>query len=266
MDSLLLATLFPFPFAIRAASTVEAIAETLLRPLSREEITHLIVVTIAAQVLTIVAYWIASNVLAKERAKFGDAVQVWGAYVASALAAGAVIFGTFYLRIAKESVVVVAIGVGVVLLVVLFAAPMKAFNFSFPRALGFLLISTILISAGQTLALQLLPAALPFAERSQALAQIPMLSGKDRQRLAERLVPGTGGPATFAQYDAVVTDRHRSIPERHAALQEMYRDLAARRLRLQENDSAGLAAYQRDQTRYELLLLHLQTDAAAAPR
>ena len=266
MESLPLGTLFPFPLAARAAHSVDAIADTLLRPPTRGELTHLILFAVAVQVVAIVAYWVAANVLSKEKSRFVDAVQVWLAYFASAVAAAVVLYAIVYLRVAPRSAVMVSIGIGVLLLVVLFAAPMRVYKFGFGRVLAFLLIAGVLITAAQTAALRVLPQASPLAQRSQAVAQISQLSSNDHRRLMERLMPASSRGGKFAQYDAIAADRSRPIPQRHAALQELYRDLAARRLRLQQNDPAGLAAYQRDQARYELLLVHLQADAAAAPR
>ena len=237
-----------------------------MRSPTQSELTHIILFVAGTQILAILAYWIASNVVSKERAKFLNAINVWLTYLGTAVGIGVVVYGMAYLRVSERQALLVTLGLGLFALVVLFAAPMKIYDFTFPRALGFLLVSLILITAGETVAMRFLPESLPLAQRSKAFIELATHSNASRMLLVNRLMKSSTTRNTFAQSDAIAADRSRPLPERHAALQEMYRELAARRTHLRQNDVAGLAAYQRDQTRYELLLVQLQSDAAAAPR
>jgi hypothetical protein len=203
---------------------------------------------VAMQVLSILFYWIASKVIAAEEATFLQALKTWGYYLGAFLGV-CLLGGAAYFFLSKHPAgpMITVVGVLILLIAVLFQVPMKVYQLSFGKALGFAVISIILHSAAQTFTLK------TFGARGTALGATidsDALRGQISALLRQNAL-GRGRPGFD---ESIVADKRRSLPERHAALQQIHGQLQVRHARLKKGDAAAIAAYQRDQARYDELV------------
>ncbi len=223
------------------------------------------------QAISIVAYWISSNLITREHGSILNALKLWAFYLLSTLGVAILFAFTagYGVKQSSNALLFAAIVVGIMLaIVVVLGCPMKVYKMGVGGAIGFVLISWILTAAGQVAATRVLPQPIDFrawGELSQKLAQLPAV---ERNKLVERFTQRTptaaAAPAAADSDDAIAANKTKPIEVRHEAIQRIYHALEARRVALKPGDTAALAAYTRDEARYQQLLSQLQTDAAAA--
>ncbi|HEX8310860.1 MAG TPA: hypothetical protein VF614_06055 [Chthoniobacteraceae bacterium] len=205
----------------------------------------------AMQVLSVLFNWIASKVIATEESTFLQALKTWGYYLGAFLAVcligGA---GFFFLSNHPAGLVITVVSVVILLIAVLFQVPMKVYELSFAKALGFVAITLILNGAAQTFISK------SFAGRGSPIgaALDPAAQREQISALFRQISSGRGRPGFD---ESIVGDPSRSLPERHAALQQIHRELQARHARLKRDDQKGIEAYQRDQARYDELVAEI---------
>ncbi len=224
------------------------------------------------QVLAIVAYWIASNLINREEGRFINAIKLWAFYIAASIVVG-VLFGVGMVWGASQAsgaFLFATFVVGIMLgIIVVLGCPMKIYKLGVGGGIGFVLIAFVLTIAGQLVAARFLPEPLDmkgWAALGERAARLPTA---ERNKLAERIhaLQKTGdaasAPAKMSD-EKIAGDRTKSIDDRHAAVQRIYRALEARRVALKPDDSEAIAQYTRDETQYQDLLRQLQADAQAA--
>lgn len=220
-----------------------------------------------SQVLAILAYWISSNLVAREEGRFLNALKLWGIYIAAFIGVGILFAIGMGFGAKQPSMIFASVVVGIMLVIVaILGCPMKVYKLGVGGALGFVLIVWVLNIAGQVAVARFLPQPLDFlawAEFSRNLAALPTV---EQTKLIERITHQAKTPASAAAVsdETIAADQSKSIEDRHAAVQRIYRDLEVRRAGLKPGDADALAAYTRDETRYQDLLRQLQADASAA--
>jgi hypothetical protein len=270
MSSLTLAALLPIAQAADAAPDAADAAARVVQELFARQSGESLVTAIAALVIGVIiqvlAYWIAAKVVVGEpNATFSRALLLWVLYLVVGVALGVAlgvliaIVGPTHnlLRLAS-----VAGGWLLLSLLLVFVVPMKVFDTSFPRALGLLVLSLIVILAGQTA----LDRALghPALARWEPLRQFALASNEERKRQVGKLL-GTAEPGLDAELDRLSqpAEKKKTIPQRQAALRAVLQQLEARRKALPPGDAAARAEYVRQRTRYDQLVLSLKADFAA---
>jgi hypothetical protein len=215
---------------------------------------------VVSQLLILVAYWIASNVVAHSQGRISNAIKLHFLYLLSFF--GISLLFSALLFVAGQNQAVVFAGAcvaGLLVAVVVFGLPMKVYKMGFFAALGFILITLMLTAAGGLGATRFLEAPSHLRELAQISQKIARLPVADRQRFLERLA----GRTTDSGDELLAADRSKPIAERFAAVSRIYASLEERRTKLQPGDEAGKMAYARDEKHYEDLLAKIQADAAA---
>lgn len=227
-----------------------------------------------SQAIAIVAYWLSSKIVASEASRFTNAVKLWIFYIL-AFAGCAALFA-FGIAIGgaqqSASMLFATAVVGLLLIpVTIFGLPMKVYDLSLGGSIVFIIL-TMIISAGANLGVsRLVPAPVDFREHIQLGERLVKLPASERRKLFARFqkrreeakaTTSTAAPSD----DAIAADRTRTIAERHAAIQRIYRDLEARRAAIKPGDTTALNAYTKDEQRYQQLLQQLQADNAASAR
>ena len=208
---------------------------------------------VLSQLIAIVAYWIASKLVAADTSRFGNALKTWISYLLGVLIL-AFAGGVGIAITSGNTPIALAVGGLCFLLFIamLFQVPMKIYDIGFGAAFGFLVISFILTAAGQLGLNQvaettgLAPSHLKFSTGQ----------GKRLEALLEKYVAMPGGSSAD---EAIASDAGKPLEERHAALQQIHRRLQQKHASLREGDQAALDAYNRDLARYEQLVEQLRT-------
>jgi hypothetical protein len=223
------------------------------------------------QAVAIVTYWIASNVVARERAWFGNAVKLWVLMIIGGLSIGflGALFAT--IGIALNAPIVMALALlGSVLLIaiILFTLPMRVYGISFLRALGFVAVTFVLFTGAQLALASLLPVHAMDPQQEALFRKLANLSEREREQffrgIWQRATRGQLSAATSSE--AIAADRSKPIEERHAALKAMFDDLEKRRAALTWGDAGALADYNRRDARYRELLAQVQKEALDAKK
>ncbi|MES2570544.1 MAG: hypothetical protein V4710_10885 [Verrucomicrobiota bacterium] len=246
---------------------IDALADQFAR-LQSQFLNNMLPWVLASQLIAILAYWIASNIVAREEGKFMNAIKLWILYWLASLGIVVLVSGVLMFASANNpspALTFATLCVSVLLvLVVIFGLPMKVYNMSFPASIGFLILTFILSVAANLGAGQFLASPIDPEEFTQWATEVSRISPVDRKKLTDRIA---GRRAAANDSDEVIAaDRSKSIEERHAAVQRIYAALETRRQSLNAEDKAALDAYTRDEARYQQLLSTLQKDAAAAQR
>src|SRR5688500_5402471 len=98
------------------------------------------------QAVAIVAYWVASNVVSRDRPRFGHAVKLWALLLIGTLSIGFLggLAGTIGIALNAPVVVVLALCATFLLIVMIaFTLPMRVYGLSFLRALGFVAVTLV---------------------------------------------------------------------------------------------------------------------------
>jgi hypothetical protein len=227
-----------------------------------------ILLAVVAQIISVVAYWLSSHILAKGQTGFATALKAWfltllGLVGVILLAGTGVLFG---FTIPSRPLLMVSLVLGPLLgLIVLFAVPIKLYRLGFPGALGFLMCSLLLMSAGDLALMRLTATPTSFDQLN-----FSQLLEKTRQALpggtpSDQLPAPPPGAATDKEFKAdklIATDRVKTISERYAAVQRLHKGLEARRAQLTVEDDAGYELLKQSRNAYLQVLAALQADAA----
>jgi hypothetical protein len=209
--------------------------------------------------LAILAVWLASQLFAKDRAGILRAIQTNLMWLVSIVAV-AVLTGLAFLIAGQQGsptmVLASLIIGGILMLYAWISVPMRIYKFSFLQAIGLIVVTWILQTAGQLVAERVLGDPLNMRARATLGARLARLPSAE----------ATGVIATLRRPAGFGRDAGPSIAERQADLRKMYAELQARRELLREDDKASVDAYTRDNARYIDLLTELQRDAAAERR
>jgi hypothetical protein len=220
-----------------------------------------------AQVIAIIAYWIASKAVAGENGTFGNALKLWLLYLI--VPAGIALVAGFCVAMLSPHGAQVSpllfIGVGVLILALILLLPMKVYKVGFWAAFGFLILAVIvsfILNFGASLAL------LGSQSRIKEIAtKFSTLPQAEQQKFFTALFQQYGlktGDVLPGEMEAA--DRSKTPQERLAALKTMYAELEKRRVGIDPNDKAAVKAYDAQRARYDELLKKLQADAAASRR
>jgi hypothetical protein len=215
------------------------------------------------------AIYLTSKILANAASRWANALKVMLHYWAGA-ACVLLLFGTgVWIAAAYASQVLAATSVlllPLLVLGVLLTGPRSVYKISWTRSLVFVSASGLLLAAGHLLIPALLGNAMDTGHGiKQAKEVLTKLSGYAPAGLNAALRDLVYDRPEAVSDDAIAADRAIPLAQRHAAIQRIYGALETRRVTLNGNDENALKAYARDETRYKVLLLQLQADAAAAP-
>ncbi|HEV7867141.1 MAG TPA: hypothetical protein VGO90_05635 [Chthoniobacteraceae bacterium] len=223
---------------------------------------------LAGVLLSIIAIWLASKILAEEPT-FGKAVHLWLLQILSAIIAAVAIAGALFavITLKKPEWILFAVGGGFLLYVLLLLMMVsKVYQVQFPRALGILVLSIIfsaILSAGLEFT--------PFGSRGMA-GRIPALervTGKtDAEKAAfhKRLF----GTDAEDEIERALDDTMRPLgkpkplAEREAAVRSIQQQLEIRRRGLAADDVTGAAKLQELIARYAQLLNAVKVERAAS--
>jgi hypothetical protein len=226
---------------------------------------------VVIQLLAIVSYWIASNVVTRERTTFANAAKLWGLLLVGGLSIGFLGGLVSAIGIALNAPIIVALALcasAVFILIILVTLPMRVYGISLIRAVGFVGITLVLLVAAQLAFTPLLPLPALDPQHEAVLYKLANLSDPQREQFFRgiwaRATRGQLNPTASAE--AIVADRSKSIEERHVALKGMFDDLEKRRAALTWGDAGALADYNRRNARYQELLKQLQEEALAPGR
>jgi len=224
---------------------------------------------VVMQLLAIISYWIASNVVTRDRTAFTNATRLWVLMLVGGLSIGFLGGLASAIGIALNAPIIVALALcasAVFVLIILVTLPMRVYGISFIRAVAFVGITFILLVAGQLAFAPLLPLPALDPQHEAVLHKLANLSDAQREQffrgLWQRTTRGQLNPTASAE--AIAADRSKSIEQRHAALKGMFDDLEKRRAALTWGDAGALVDYNRRNARYQELLAELQKDALEA--
>lgn len=222
------------------------------------------------QVIMLLAYWIASNIVARGKGSPLNAVKLWAFYLVASVAVVVIAAVCIAIGALQQSTALIFASVTVSMILmfaVVFGMPMKVYEIGLGRAVGFVLLVLLLSTAAQIGAARFMPAPLNLGAHATFVKRFAALPAVERKKVVERMQGERKkkgrAEAAKATDEAIAGDRTRPIPERHEAVQRIYRSLEARRLALKAGDQAAIEAYTRDDARYQQLLRQLQADAAA---
>ena len=239
-------------------------------------------------VLWIVCAWAGSQVAAKEKAGFAQAIRTgfaWSvAYLGVALLAGA----AFYFAKLRGSTTMASVSIvigGIMALYASVSAPMKIYVLPFTKAFKLAYVAMLIFIAAQIALQPVLGRPLALAERIAFLRRFNALPPADAAQFLETvrntqavvvLESGDAPSVPSVTPIAVATPKPlptatpkpapptgESVAERLEKLKKTYDELVARRAGLQTGDDEGAAAYVRDSARYTEQLEKLQKEAAA---
>jgi hypothetical protein len=268
MDSLVIATLLPLAQAAESAPQPSEIAGRILKGLISGESLIVAILGIAIGVVVqVLSYWIAAKVVVGDpKGTLGNAFKLWVLYLVLGLGfvmlLGIVIPMLF---IAKNSgaAVAVLLGTSVLGLALTFLLPIKIFDIGLPRALGFLVLSFILMLAAQ--------AAMLRAQGKPAFGNLPEVIATLRsEEKRNQLLQQIAGPAKPTGLDAdldrlaLPAERAKPFPERQDNLRKVYEILDARQKTLPAGDAKAREEYDRLSAKYEELVRVLKADFAAS--
>jgi hypothetical protein len=247
------------------SGAIERLIDEWVQVQSREPTGNWLLWFVMMQLLAIVSYWIASNVVMRERAFFGNAVRLWALLIVSGLCIGFLggLASTIGFALHAPILVGLALCVTAIFILVLFVVlPMRVYEISFLRAIAFASISFLLLFAAQMAFTPLLPVPAMDAEHEAVLRKVTALSAEEREQffrgIWRRTTHGKLDPVASAE--AIAADAAKPIEERRAALKTMFDDLEKRRTSLTWGDAGALADYNRRHARYQELLAQLQSD------
>lgn len=218
----------------------------------------------------IVAFWIASKIVARDESRFTNALKVFGLYlllnVVLGIAAGvATPIGAAILNLltggggASVSVLFILVALVVIGLGVLFAflIPMRVYQISVGRAFGFLLISSLLtMGASFGLSIVFQKHVNQWNEAFNQLAKAPTADRRSFMRELNRQAQSSA----LNVAENLASDRGRTFQERQASLTSMYKQLEAMRSELPPGDREAVQYYEERKARYEKLLNDLRED------
>jgi hypothetical protein len=228
---------FHHPPALLAASTDKLLAKVEIGP---NTLLLLVAIAIIASVL---GNFLASILLAKNRATFGRAVLTLVAEILYAFGCAiaalvlAILFGAA--RISGDLLSVVLLLVPVLLIIVWVMIPMRVYEIGILRSIAFILVSGLIgavIHSGAQLALV---GRVDYGKVTPELERM-FATGK-----FTRISSGTANP---------------EITERRAALRRQFEQLEIRRKYLPPHDRKALADYERDKAAYERDLEEFKAD------
>ena len=254
----------------------------------REQAGPLIIWFLLSQVVSILICWLASRVVGAGHA--GTLLNALKVYLYSfliAVIAGILLFGVARTTGSDVLVALVALAFAIV---VAFTIPMKVYDFGFGRALGWLLVSALLNAIGgfavslafgdvqQQLADRMTkrpggrsakPAVDLAADRpsasapaSPAAATPAPAAPRPTTERPQAVLTGAERSARFDAQDRIAGDKKRPLPERMAALNDLYQQLEQERVGLPPGDAGARGAFDQRRARYEG---HLQRMKAEQP-
>jgi hypothetical protein len=242
--------------------------------LERPEVQHLLWFllgfVVAAQVVNILANWIASKAVAeRQTSTLGCAVKLWFFHLAYTflLVAAFVLLVPWAFRFEDRwQTWFFLIGLGGLAVVGFFLIPMKVYIISLARAIGLLLLSGV-ISSGIMAFLRL--AALPAVFTEKQTAELRDLGGKnpaERRHFFDRLA-GKDAPD---EIDRLLDEAlqpigpRRPLAEQEAAAEAIKHKLEERRRTIAPGNNAAVSAFQNQLDRYKQFLDRIRSERSAA--
>ena len=269
MDSLLFATLLPLAQAVaEPAPRPGEVALRIVKSVFTGETVATMGFTVAiAIVVSVLAYWIASKVVVGDpKGSIGNAFKLWLLYLL--VGAGFVMVLAIaipMLVIANNGAAAYAVigGASILGLALVFLMPVKIFEIGLPRAILFLILSLVLMLAGQAGILR--------AQGKPAFGRLPaaietLRSAEKRNQWFEQvagIAQTTGLDADLARL-ALPEERAKPFPERQDNLRKVYEALDARQKALPPGDAKALKEYDDQRAKYEELVRVLKADYAAS--
>jgi hypothetical protein len=219
------------------------------------------------QVLAILSYWVVSKIVAQEEGSFVNALKNYFFVLGMCLLVG--VAGGFTVSVASRLNGQHAIGTdlisgglsiffGLLMIASFFAAPMKVYKITFPKAIAFVVLAIVIQLAGNlalnnTLGRDVIGKESPL---QKALLKIV-------QSAAGQSSAGAPPVATDADSDEkIAADKTKSIVERQAALSDLYGKLESMYQALPPGQTVSRIEYESRKARYERLLADLRDDAA----
>lgn len=210
--------------------------------------------------ISIVAWWLSSIVVAREKGHFVNALKLWGVYTLGGILLFVLMIFAYMAAAASGSSVAVfgvAIGTILALVAVLLGAPMLVYDIGFFRSAGFVFIASAGVLAGELIAGLFLPPPPGAAERAGVIKKVTALPPNEQRRFLEALSQSAAKGSLPLPPEVIVADRSKTIEERQAALRTIHANLEKRRVELKWGDQAALDAYNRENARYQELAKEL---------
>ena len=231
-------------------------------------ITTMVLVLLAGIAIQVLAYWIAAKVVVgNEQGTFARAVYLWLLSVLAGIGLGIVLLVCIGLAASTGQPMMLLLVVGGWLLLAFtigLLLPAKVFETDLLRSLGILVLSFVLVLAGQTALDQALGRSM-FA-RWRPLQRLIFDSNEGRQRRLKHLL--NDDPLVTIESDldrlASPAERRKSFGERQEGLRLVFAALEQRRKSIKAGDNDALASYEAARQRYEELVKNMRDDYAAS--
>ena len=257
---------------VPASAPVELLArvarQLFIRP-AELDLRSVILVALAGVVIQVLAYWIAAKVVVgNETGTLARAARLWLMSLLAGFGLAALLAIGFVAATASQRPVMLAVAAcGWTLLAVLLALllPAKVFETGLLRSFAILLLSGILVVAGQT--------ALHRTLGGATLVRWPTVQGiitdapEGRQRRLRHLLAGDplGPIETELDRLSLAEERRKSFSERQEGLRAVFGSLEAQRQRLKPDEAGPATAdYEAVRARYEELVKQMRADYAAS--
>ena len=231
-------------------------------------ITTAISVLLAGIVIPILAYWIAAKVVVgNDTGTLARAAYLWLVSLLAGIGMGVVLcIGLAFAAMSHQPLLILFVIGGWLLLAFLIGLllPAKVFETDLLRSFGILVLSFILVLAGQTALDQAL--GLSSLARWQTARSLISDSKEGRERRLRHLL--TGDPLATIESDldrlALPEERAKPFTERQEDLRAVFSALEQRRKVIKADDREALASYETTRQRYEELVKIMRADYAAS--
>ena len=243
-------------------------ARQLFAPPAETPVTTTILVLLAGIVIQMLAYWIAAKVVVgNENGTFARAAYLWLLSLLAGIGMAVLLVVCMGLAATTRQPMMMMLVAGGWLLLAFtigLLLPAKVFETDLLRSLGILVLSFILVLAGQTALDQALGRST--LARWRPLQRMILDSNEGRQRRLKQLINGDQLATIEDDLDRLARpdERKKSFTERQAALRIVFAALEQQRRTIKAGDQEALMSYEAVRQRYEELVRIMRADYAAS--
>ncbi len=214
--------------------------------------------------IAVVSCWIASQLVTKENNGVGTAIGTAIRYSISAAAIALLAGGGMWVAARQGSGAMLKASAGIGAVLALYAGvsiPIKNYKINAAKGFAFMFVAILVQAAAHVASARIMSDPLQLGTRITLVRRMLALEPAELASVMEK-VRSVSTPSP-----ALATPKpEKSIAERETELKRTYADLMDRRLKLTQDDQAGLESYTKDTERYVETLTRLRSDAAAAER